>query len=675
MISNTQMTDRLTAGLAPATAWVPEPAELIEKRLLNRELSLVEFFRQVLDEGLDDRNPLLERLRFLTIFSNIVDEFFMVRVSGLLESLEEGNAQLSPDGLSPEEQLWEIQHRLRPMIDEQSRAIRDDILPALAAEGIVLASLGSLSVAERVELDQFFAEQVFPVLTPMAVDPAHPFPYISGLSLNLGLMVEAPSQNGSSSKANGARFVRLKIPPVLPGLIRVRDSGSKFVFLSELISANLAALFPGMQAGTPHAFRITRDADVDVREDEADDLLRALQQELRRRRFGAPVRLEVTATMPQQMVDYLTDSLGLIPESVYRVDGPFNVADLLPLCDLNRPDLKFRKLQTNIPARLRTRRPIFDVIREGDVLLHHPYTAYSAVTNFIRSAATDKDVLAIKICLYRTGQQSEIAESLIQAAEMGKQVTALIELKARFDEENNIEWARRLEHAGVHVVYGLLGLKTHCKLTLVVRREDAALRRYVHIATGNYNPTSSCTYTDLGLFTADQDIAADASEFFNYLTGYSRQTNYRKLLVSPVNLREKLTQLIRRETENAKAGKPARIVAKLNRLADSTVIDTLYEASSAGVKIDLIVRGISMLRPGVPGLSENIRVRSIVGRFLEHSRVFFFLNDGNEEIYMGSADWMFRNLNRRVEVVCPITDPKLKKYLKDEVLSVYLRDN
>jgi len=669
------MIDRLTAGLSPAATLAPERARLTEKRLLNRELSLVEFFRQVLDEGLDDRNPLLERLRFLTIFSSIVDEFFMVRVSSLMESLEEGTTQLSPDGLNTEEQLWEIQHRLRPMIDEQGRAIRDDILPALAAEGIVLASLGSLSIAERVELDQFFAEQVFPVLTPMAVDPAHPFPYISGLSLNLGLMVEAPSQNGSASHANGARFVRLKIPPVLPGLIPVRDSGSKFVFLSELISANLTGLFPGMQAGLPHAFRITRDADVDVREDEADDLLRALQQGLRRRRFGAPVRLEVAATMPRQMVDYLTESLGLIPESVYRVDGLLNVADLLVLCNLNRPDLKFKKLPATIPARLRSRRSVFDVIKDGDLLLHHPYTSYSAVTNFIRSAATDKDVLAIKICLYRTGQKSEIAEALIQAAEMGKQVTALIELKARFDEENNIEWARRLEHAGVHVVYGLLGLKTHCKLSLVVRREDGALRRYVHIATGNYNPTSSCTYTDLGLFTADQDIAADASEFFNYLTGYSRQADYRKLLVSPVNLREKLTQLIRRETENAQAGKPARIVAKLNRLADSKVIDTLYEASNAGVQIDLIVRGVCMLRPGVAGLSENIRVRSIVGRFLEHSRVFYFLNDGDEEIYMGSADWMFRNLSRRVEVVCPITDPKLKKYLQDEVLSAYLRDN
>lgn len=669
------MIDRLTGGLAPAPAWAPEPVTLIEKRLLNRELSLVEFFRQVLDEGLDHRNPLLERLRFLVIFSNIVDEFFMVRVSGLLESVEEGWAQHSPDGLTAEEQLVEIRRRLGPMFDEQSRALKDDIFPALTTEGIVLASLGSLSVAERVELDQFFVEQVFPVLTPMAVDPAHPFPYISGSTLNLGLAVEAPSSNGSSAKVNAARFVRLKIPPVLPGLIPVGDSGSKFVLLHELISANLSTLFPGMHAGQPHAFRITRDADVDVREDEAEDLLRALQHELRRRRFGAPVRLEVAATMPQQMVDYLTGSLGLIPESVYRVDGPLNVADFLPLCDLNRPDLKFRKLPVTIPTRLRTKRSVFDVIKDGDVLLHHPYTAYSAVTNFIRSAATDKNVLAIKICLYRTGAQSEIAEALIQAAEMGKQVTALIELKARFDEENNIEWARRLEHAGVHVVYGLLGLKTHCKLTLVVRRENEALRRYVHIATGNYNPTSSCTYTDLGLFTADQDIAADASEFFNYLTGYSRQTEYRKLFVSPVNLREKLTQLIRRETENAKEGKPARIVAKLNRLADSTLIDTLYEASNAGVQIDLVVRGICMLRPGAPGLSENIHVRSIVGRFLEHSRVFYFLNDGDEEIYMGSADWMFRNLDRRVEVVCPITDPKLKKYLQDEVLNAYLRDN
>ncbi len=375
------------------------------------------------------------------------------------------------------------------------------------------------------------------------------------------------------------------------------------------------------------------------------------------------------------MTTYLTDSLNLKADDVYRIEGPLNIADLMPLCELNRPDLKYRPLRTTVPSVLKDRRSIFDVIKRGDVLLHHPYTAYSTVTDFVAAAADDPSVLAIKICLYRTGQQSKIAETLIRAAEQGKQVTALIELKARFDEENNIEWARRLERAGVHVVYGLLGLKTHCKFTLVVRREDDALMRYVHIATGNYTPTSSSTYTDLGLFTADEEIGADATDLFNYLTGFSQQQKYRRLMVAPLNLREKLTALIERETEHARAGDPARIVAKLNRLADPAIIQSLYKASQAGVSIDLIVRSICLLRPGVPDLSENIQVRSIVGRFLEHSRIFYFRNGGDEEVFIGSADWMPRNLNQRVEVVCPINDPKLRKYLKQNVLDAYLRDN
>jgi len=375
------------------------------------------------------------------------------------------------------------------------------------------------------------------------------------------------------------------------------------------------------------------------------------------------------------MVEYLSQSLGLEADDVYQVDGPLNISDLSLLCDLNRPDLKFRPLRSFVPEQLNTRGSMFDLIRERDLLLHHPYMTYSTVTRFIREAAEDPDVLAIKICLYRTGQKSKIAEALIHAAEQGKQVTTVVELKARFDEENNIEWARRLEHAGVHVVYGLLGLKTHCKLTLVVRREGNGLTRYVHIATGNYNPLSSTTYTDFGLFTTDEEIGADASEFFNYLTGYSQQSEYRKLLVAPVNLRPELTRLIERETENARANRPAQIVAKLNRLADPLIIEKLYEASAAGVSIDLVVRGVCMLRPGVPGLSDNIRVRSIVGRFLEHSRIFYFANDRQEEVYVGSADWMLRNLNRRVEVICPVRDPKLRRYLKDEVLGAYLRDN
>src|SRR6266404_5495881 len=666
MNTNLQINEQI--GVAPnarAKLALASPLPAPEKLLFNRELSLVEFFRQVLEEGLEAENPLLERLRFLTIFSNIIDEFFMVRVSGLKEEVEHGWPHPSPDGMTADEQLREIRHRLRPMMVEQMRCLKEEILPQLAEQGIVVATYQSLSHEQRAELDEYFQDRVLPVLTPLAVDPAHPFPYISGLSLNLAVMVESPDKVKSVDKSE-ARFVRLKVPPVLPGLIPI-DKESKFVLLSEVIAANLGALFPGMHSGPAYAFRVTRDADIDIREDEAEDLLRALQVELRKRRFGTPVRLEVAADMPDAMLDYLTNSLGLESDDIYPIDGPLNVADLLELCELNRPNLKFRPLRTSVPEVLRAGRPIFDVIKEQDLLLHHPYIAYSTVTDFIRAAATDPDVLAIKICLYRTGQQSAIAETLIAAGEQGKQITALIELKARFDEENNIEWAQRLERAGVHVVYGFVGLKTHCKLSLVIRREGGALKRYVHIATGNYTPTSSSTYTDLGLFTADKEIGEDATEFFNYLTGYSQQQNYRRLLISPVNLREKLTSLIERETANAKAGRPAQIIAKLNRLADPNIIYALYDASAAGVPIDLIVRGICMLRPGVPGLSENIRVRSIVGRFLEHSRIYYFANDGDEEVYIGSADWMPRNLNRRVEVVCPINDLKLKKYLRLEV--------
>jgi len=674
MNTNLQVNDQTgVARAARAKLALASPPPAPEKLLLNRELSLVEFFRQVLEEGLEAENPLLERLRFLTIFSNIIDEFFMVRVSGLKEEVEHGWPHPSPDGMTADEQLREIRHRLRPMMVEQMRCLKEEILPQLAAQGIVVAPYQSLSHEQRAELDEYFQDRVLPVLTPLAVDPAHPFPYISGLSLNLAVMVESPDKVKSVDKSE-ARFVRLKVPPVLPGLIPI-EKESKFVLLSEVIAANLGALFPGMHSGPAYAFRVTRDADIDIREDEAEDLLRALQVELRKRRFGTPVRLEVAADMPDAMLDYLTNSLGLESDDIYPIDGPLNVADLLELCELNRPNLKFRPLRTSVPEVLRAGRPIFDVIKEQDLLLHHPYIAYSTVTDFIRAAANDPDVLAIKICLYRTGQQSAIAETLIAAGEQGKQVTALIELKARFDEENNIEWAQRLERAGVHVVYGFVGLKTHCKLSLVIRREGGALKRYVHIATGNYTPTSSSTYTDLGLFTADKEIGEDATEFFNYLTGYSQQQNYRRLLISPVNLREKLTLLIERETANAKAGRTSRIIAKLNRLADPNIIQLLYDASAAGVEIDLIVRGICMLRPGVPGLSQNIRVRSIIGRFLEHSRVFYFANDGNEEVYVGSADWMPRNLNRRIEVICPVNDPRLRSYLRDEVLQAYLRDN
>ena len=642
----------------------------------NRELSLLEFHRRVLEEGFETSNPILERLKFLAIFSANLDEFFMIRVSGLKEELDENVTELSPDGMTPVEQLKEIRTRVVPLVADQAKCLISDILPELKTTGIEVLSYYELNKDQQEDLDSYFLEKVFPILTPLAVDQSHPFPYISPLSLNLGLTVEAPPgySPADPKQRHGPRFVRIKVPSVVPRLVPVGKLQARFVLLEDLIEANCASLFPGMIVGKCHRFRVTRDADIEIREDEAEDLLRVIQQELRQRRFGMPVRLEVSSDMPTEMVEYLTESLGLFDEDVYVVDGPLAVQDFMSLYDLNRPDLKEKGFEPEIPEWLR-KRSIFDVIRERDLLMHHPFDSYDSVTNFINEAVDDPDVVAIKICLYRTGPESPIPPALIRASEKGKQVTALIELKARFDEEHNIEWARRLDEAGVHVVYGILGLKTHGKLTLVVRREGDSLKRYMHIASGNYNPTTSCTYTDLGLFTSDNSIGADATELFNYLTGCSRQLEYRKIFVAPVNLRAKMSALIDREIEHQRAGHGSHIVAKINRLADNQIIEKLYEASAAGVKIDLIVRGICMLRPGVPGLSENITVRNIIGRFLEHSRVFYFANGSEPDIYIGSPDWMARNLKHRIEVVTPISDPAMKTYLKDVVLEAYLRDN
>ena len=653
----------------------PVPAEL----LFNRELSWLEFNRRVLDEALDESHPLLERLKFLSIFSTNLDEFFMIRVSGLKEELEEEVVELSPDGKTPAEQLKEISARLRPMLETQMRCLREDILPRLESHGVRIASYKDLDRHEKQAANAYFKEKVFPILTPQAVDPGHPFPYVSNLSLNLGLMVEPGAgekgTEGPTAPHAGKRFARTKLPPVVPRLVPVDESGTKFTFLGSIIAANADVLFPEMRHGKSHLFRVTRDADIEIREDEAGDLLRTVQQQLRRRRFGSAVRLEVSTSMPAKMVEYLTTSLGLTADDVYIIDGPFSIPDLMQLYQLDLPALKDKPLQSAVPAPLLQANTVFDAIRRRDVLLHHPYTSYTAVTDFIATAASDPDVLAIKMCLYRTGKASPVVRSLMEASAQGKQVTALVELKARFDEENNIEWARQLEKEGVHVVYGLLGLKTHCKLALVVRREGDGLRRYVHLATGNYNPTTSRIYTDIGLFTADTEIGEDATYLFNYLTGYSRYSKYNCLLVAPVNLRERTLALINRETEHAKAGRPASVIVKVNSLTDLYIIRALYEASQAGVSVDLIVRGICMLRPGVAGVSENIRVRSIVGRFLEHSRVFYFQNGGEEEVYIGSADWMHRNLDRRVEVVAPVKDQQLRKYLREFLLDVYLRDD
>lgn len=656
------------------------PESLLHDRrfLFNRELSWLEFNRRVLQEALDETNPILERLKFLSIFSTNLDEFFMIRVSGLKEQIAENVSELSPDGLSAGEQLREIREKLRPMLAEQMQCLGEEVFPQLSENGIVICKYADLTETEKQRLNDYFLQNVFPILTPQAVDASHPFPYISNLSLNIGVMVE-PDKTKSEGKLkrlfSEPRFARIKLPPNVSRLIPINESGTRFALLGELIAANIRHLFPNMITGKCCLFRVTRDADIEIREDEAGDLLRTMEEELHRRRFSFAVRLEVAASMPEEMVQYLAGSIGLTEQDVYRIDGFLNIPDLMRLYGLERPELKDKPISYIVPKALRPSKNVFETLKKQDILLHHPYTAYSTVTDFINAAADDDDVVAIKICLYRTGKDSPIVKALMRASENGKQVAALVELKARFDEENNIEWARRLENEGVHVIYGIRGLKTHSKVTLVVRREGEGLKRYVHLATGNYNPTTSRIYTDIGLLTSDEEIGADATDLFNFLTGYSQQMNYRKLLVAPVNLREKLINLIRREAENVKQGKTARIIAKVNSLTDVETIHELYKASQAGVKIDLIIRGVCVLRPEIDGLSENIRVISVVGRFLEHSRILYFANGGNEEVYFGSADWMQRNLNRRVEVMTPVKDNGFKKILKEEILAAYLQDN
>ncbi len=645
--------------------------------LINRDLSLVEFFWRVLEEGLDSINPLLERVKFLSIFSSIVDEFFMIRVPCLQERAG-CIVEVSQDGLTAAEQLAMIRERVLEMSELQYRCFREELIPALQENNIVLTSYTSLSDRERASLVKYLKEKIYPILTPQAVDPSHPFPYISGGSLNLGLMVK-PELNRQVARAfqhaGEELFVRVKIPQFLPRLIAVDDHPSKFVWIEDLIASNIRLLVPEASPETCHFFRITRDADIELRESEAADLLETMEENLKLRRFGYVSRLEVSSCMPEEMLSHLSGSLEVGSDDVYVTDGPISLDDLSALTKLNRPELMNKPLRTTRPEIFTDDYSMFDLIKRGDIMLHHPYMPYAIVTDFIKEAAEDPDVLAIKICLYRMGPDSPIPPLLIRARELGKQVTVLIELKARFDEANNIEWARKLERAGVHVIYGLLGLKTHAKTTLIVRREGDDLRRYVHAATGNYNPETSAAYTDLGLLTVDDEIGADATELFNFLTVYSKRESYRKLLVAPINLRERMLELIGRETENARRRRPASIVAKLNRLADAEIVNALYEASQAGVKIDLIVRGICTLRPGVEGLSGNITVRSIVGRLLEHSRVYYFENSGDEEVFIGSSDWMPRNLDRRVEVLTPVSAPELKSYLKDEYLAAYLRDN
>ncbi|MEA5533566.1 polyphosphate kinase 1 [Crocosphaera sp. XPORK-15E] len=665
------------------------------KYYLNRELSWLEFNSRVLNEALDERTPLLERLKFAAIFSSNLDEFFMVRVAGLKQQVEAGVTKLTPDGLAPSEQLTVLSERLRGLVKEQDHLFEYTLRNLLIAQGIYLINYVDLDQEQRAYLHQYFDDHIFPVLTPLAVDPSHPFPYISNLSLNLGVVVRDPDTEEE-------HFARVKVPGVLPRFValpkelRHQEDDQTAIWtgvpLEQVIAHNLEALFPGMIVQECHPFRVTRNADLSVEEDEADDLLLAIEQELRKRHIGkSAVRLEIHAATPEPIRQQLMEDLGLEEIDVYNIDGLLGLKDLFYFLSIPRPDLKDEPWSAVIsPALQRIKdvmdsndeskisqegEDIFSLIRQGDLLVHHPYQSFSAsVQQFITQAAYDPDVLAIKMTLYRTSGDSPIVNALITAAENGKQVAALVELKARFDEENNIIWARRLEQSGVHVVYGLVGLKTHTKVILVVRREGNKIRRYVHIGTGNYNPKTAKLYTDLGLLSCREELGADLTDLFNFLTGYSRQKSYRKLLVAPVNMRDRMIGMIRREAEHCRNGGSGRIVAKMNALVDPQMITSLYEASQAGVKIDLIVRGICCLRPGIDGVSDKIHVISIVGRFLEHSRIFYFHNGGDEEIYIGSADWMTRNLSRRVEAITPVDDPEIAKELQ-EILGIMLADN
>ncbi|WP_416673011.1 polyphosphate kinase 1 [Egbenema bharatensis] len=662
------------------------------KYYLNRELSWLEFNRRVLSEALDSRTPLLERLKFMGIFSSNLDEFFMVRVAVLMDQVDANVTSLTPDGRSPQRQLKDISKLLRPMVVEQHEHFEQVLRPELADNGIHLLNYIDLNQEQRLYLQQYFEKRIFPILTPLAVDPSHPFPHMSNLSLNLAVVVKA-SANAEE------KFARVKVPTSnLPRFIPLPEelqhhTGQPTVWtgvpLEQVIAHNLEMLFPGMSIQEYSLFRLTRDADLEVEEDEADDLLLAIQQELRKRHFaGLAVRMEIHSSMPKSVRERLVQELDLSEDDVYEVDGLMGLKDLMSFMSLPLPQLKDPSWSSVVPPRLQPvnhlmkdgailddSNDIFSVIRQHDLLFHHPYESFSSsVELFITQAAIDPKVQAIKMTLYRTSGDSPIVNALINAAENGKQVAALVELKARFDEENNISWARKLEESGVHVVYGLVGLKTHTKIVLVVRQEGDEIRRYVHVGTGNYNPKTAKLYTDLGLLSCREELGADLTDLFNFLTGYSQQRSYRKLLVAPVSLRERMVSMIHREIDHCKNGKLGRIIAKMNSLVDQQIIASLYEASQSGVQVDLIVRGICCLRPGVKGVSENIRVISIVGRYLEHSRIFYFQNDGKEEVYIGSADWMPRNLDRRVEAVTPVEDPNLSKDLQ-EILSVMLSDN
>ena len=669
------------------------PVQLPQDLYLNRELSWIRFNQRVLAQALNPRTPLLEQAKFSAIFSNNLDEFFMVRVASLQSQLHAGVQAVSEDGLSPRQQLEQIRSQLEPLLKQQQDHYRGCLKTNLAEQGILLLDYEQLSRKQKDWANSYFQTSVFPVLTPLAVDPAHPFPFISNLSLNIAVTIRDPN-------TKQRQFARIKVPQKnLPRFVSIPTElhGGRIpqpVFiglpLEQLVAFNLQRLFPGMLIEGHHFFRVTRDADLELRELEADDLMEALEQGLRKRRVGGEVvRLEVADEMPDELVEQLTRGMEVDDFDVFQINGPLGLDDLMGLLAIDAPELKDAPFRGRTPLQLRTTQSsqledgslqyqdfesIFRVIRRGDVLLHHPFDLFTtSVEEFINQAADDPHVLAIKMTLYRVSKNSPIIAALIRAAENGKQVMTLVELKARFDEDNNIQWARQLERSGVHVVYGVLGLKTHTKITLVVRREQDKLQGYCHIGTGNYNSKTSSLYTDLGILSCNDELVNDLVDLFNYLTGFSKQKHFRRLLVAPVTLRQRMQELIQRETEHARAGRPAAIKAKMNALVDPGIIALLYEASQAGVKIDLVVRGMCSLLPEVKGTSDNIRVISVIGRLLEHSRLFWFANAGEPELYLGSADWMPRNLDRRVEAVVPVLDPALSLQL-EWLMKLYLDD-
>jgi polyphosphate kinase len=652
------------------------------KLYINRELSLLEFHRRVLEEAQDESNPLLERVKFLGIVGSILDEFFMVRVAGLKKQVAAGVIDLPPDGMTPAEQIAEIRKIAYQLLVQSRECLRDDILPRLNEAGIHLLDYDALNSKQKEGVKSYFDEVIFPVLTPLGFDPGHPFPLISNLSLNLAVLIRENEHH---------HFARIKIPGTLSRLVPIkRSSGSVrkdgtvphhhyFVWLEQVVAANLDALFPGMEVVEAHPFHVVRDADFVIQELEASDLLETIEDGVRQRRFGSVTRMTVNNEMPTHIREILIENMEMDRNDMFTLEGPLGLSSLMALYgNIDRYDLKDKPFLPAVPEPLKIEPHdgnIYSVMRRGDILIHHPYDSFLPVVDFLRTAARDPHVLAIKQTLYRVGRNSPVVRALLEARENGKQVTVLVELKARFDEESNIEWAKALEREGVHVIYGLLGLKTHSKIALVVRQEGETIRRYMHLATGNYNAVTAQLYEDIGLFTCDEDIGSDATDLLNYLTGYSAKTDYRKLLVAPINLRDHMNALITREIEHQRNGEQGHLIFKMNSLADKRIIRNLYNASNEGVKIDLIVRGICCLRPGIKGVSENIRVISVVGRFLEHSRIYYFSNGGSEEIFLGSADLMPRNLNRRVEVLFPLEDASLVRYLRDNVLAEYMHDN